>query len=51
MRQEILRAMIAGRLMYRDTHHLSYDGDIYAGQKFSAEQRAAHPQNTRNALK
>ncbi|MES2900674.1 MAG: acyltransferase family protein [Pseudomonadota bacterium] len=29
-------AMIDGRLMYRDTNHLSYDGDLYIGAKFAA---------------
>ena len=30
------RAMIDGRLMYRDKHHLSYDGDLYVGAAFAA---------------
>jgi len=28
-------AMIDGRLMYRDNHHLSYDGDLRVGRYFS----------------
>jgi peptidoglycan/LPS O-acetylase OafA/YrhL len=30
------RAMIGGRLMYRDDNHLSYDGDLLVGQAFAA---------------
>lgn len=32
--------MIDKKLMYRDTHHLTYDGDLYIGTKFAAEQDA-----------
>jgi peptidoglycan/LPS O-acetylase OafA/YrhL len=34
------RAMIDGRLMYRDNNHLSYDGDLLVGRSF-AQWRAA----------
>jgi len=34
-------AMREGRLMYRDSHHLSYDGDLYIGKKFA--ERPKHP--------
>ncbi|MES2323104.1 MAG: acyltransferase family protein [Pseudomonadota bacterium] len=34
-------AMREGRLMYRDMHHLSYDGDLYIGKKFA--ERPKHP--------
>lgn len=35
-------AMRDGRLMYRDTNHLSYEGDLYIGSKFAARpQRSA----------
>lgn len=34
------KAMIGDKLMYRDTNHLSYDGDLYIGAKFAEEQRA-----------
>ncbi|WP_229411133.1 SGNH hydrolase domain-containing protein [Massilia sp. WF1] len=29
------RAMIDGRLMYRDSNHLSYDGDVRVGERFA----------------
>ncbi|MGH8852690.1 MAG: SGNH hydrolase domain-containing protein, partial [Telluria sp.] len=29
-------AMVDGRLMYRDTNHLSYDGDLLVGRHFAA---------------
>jgi len=35
-------AMIDGRLMYRDTHHLSYDGDLRVGRYFSEWMRQGH---------
>ena len=34
------KGMIDGKLMYRDSHHLTYDGDLYIGAKFAEEQRA-----------
>jgi len=37
------KGMIDGKLMYRDTHHLTYDGDLYIGEKFAEEQRARAP--------
>lgn len=27
--------MIDGRLMYRDSNHLSYDGDVRVGERFA----------------
>ncbi|SDF93052.1 MULTISPECIES: acyltransferase family protein [unclassified Duganella] len=33
-------AIINGKLMYRDTHHLSYDGDLYVGDYFNRQLRA-----------
>ncbi len=32
--------MLNKRLMYRDTHHLSYVGDLYVGEQFAAQQAA-----------
>lgn len=32
------KGMIDGALMYRDTNHLSYEGDLYIGRKFAEEQ-------------
>lgn len=37
--------MINGRLMYRDLHHLSYDGDLFVGAAFAAQ----HANTTANA--
>lgn len=37
---EECKGMIDGALMYRDTHHLSYEGDLYIGRKFAEEQKA-----------
>jgi hypothetical protein len=37
---EHCKGMIDGKLMYRDSHHLTYDGDLYIGEKFAEEQRA-----------
>lgn len=34
------KGLIDRQLMYRDTNHLSYDGDLYIGAKFAAEQAA-----------
>jgi len=34
------RAMIDGRLMYRDDNHLSYDGDLRVGERFAAWHRS-----------
>lgn len=34
------KAKIDGKLMYRDTNHLSYDGDLYIGARFAEEQAA-----------
>jgi len=34
--QNWCHAMRGGRLMYRDTNHLSYDGDLYMGARFAA---------------
>lgn len=31
------RAMIDGQLMYRDLHHLSYDGDLFVGRAFARQ--------------
>jgi peptidoglycan/LPS O-acetylase OafA/YrhL len=30
--------MVDQKLMYRDTNHLTYDGDLYIGEKFAKEQ-------------
>lgn len=35
------KGMIDQKLMYRDTNHLTYDGDLYIGTKFAEEQKAA----------
>jgi len=32
--------MVGDKLMYRDTNHLTYDGDLYIGAKFAEEQAA-----------
>lgn len=37
---EKCHAMLGQTLLYRDTHHLSYDGDLYMGEKFAAWQAA-----------
>ena len=37
------RAMIDGRLMYRDTNHLSYDGDLLVGRHFAEWMRRQAP--------
>lgn len=34
------RAMVDGRLMYRDTNHLSYEGDLLVGRRFAAWMKA-----------
>jgi peptidoglycan/LPS O-acetylase OafA/YrhL len=34
------RAMIGTTMMYRDTHHLSYRGDLYMGELFARQQAA-----------
>lgn len=36
-------AMVDGRLMYRDTHHLSYDGDLLVGRHFAEWMRRRAP--------
>lgn len=36
-------AMIDGRLMYRDTNHLSYDGDLLVGRHFAEWMRRRAP--------
>ncbi|KFC67796.1 acyltransferase family protein [Massilia sp. LC238] len=36
-------AMIDGRLMYRDTNHLSYDGDLLVGRHFAEWMRRQAP--------
>jgi peptidoglycan/LPS O-acetylase OafA/YrhL len=33
------QGMIDKKLMYRDTNHLTYDGDLYIGLKFAEEQK------------
>jgi hypothetical protein len=33
-------ASLDGKLLYRDLHHLSYDGDLYIGEKFAQEQHS-----------
>jgi peptidoglycan/LPS O-acetylase OafA/YrhL len=33
-------ASIGGKLLYRDLHHLSYDGDLYIGEKFAQKQHS-----------
>ena len=33
--------IIDKKLMYRDTHHLSYEGDLYIGEQFGREQDAS----------
>jgi hypothetical protein len=40
------RAMIDGRLMYRDDNHLSYDGDLRVGSYFA--RWASHPPSAAN---
>lgn len=37
---EKCHVMMGKTLMYRDTHHLSYEGDLYMGEKFAAQQAA-----------
>lgn len=37
---ERCRAMIDNKLMFRDTHHLSYDGDLFMGERFARQQAA-----------
>ena len=32
------RVMVDRKLMYRDTHHLTYDGDLWVGARFAQEQ-------------
>jgi peptidoglycan/LPS O-acetylase OafA/YrhL len=32
--------MLGDTMMYRDTHHLSYEGDLYMGDKFARQQAA-----------
>jgi hypothetical protein len=34
---ERCRVIINGKMMYRDTHHLSYEGDLYVGEYFSRQ--------------
>ena len=34
------RVMIDGMMMYRDTHHLSYRGDLFMGELFAKQQAA-----------
>ena len=34
------KGMIDRALMYRDTNHLSYEGDLYVGERFAEEQEA-----------
>ena len=34
---ERCNVIIGGKMMYRDTHHLSYDGDLYVGERFSRQ--------------
>jgi hypothetical protein len=29
--------MLDGKLMYRDTHHLSYDGDLYVASSYARQ--------------
>ena len=38
---KLCRVMVDGRLMYRDTNHLSYDGDLLVGSQFA--RRPPHP--------
>lgn len=33
-------ASLDGKLLYRDLHHLSYDGDLYIGEKFAQKQHS-----------
>ncbi|MDP3670189.1 MAG: acyltransferase family protein [Telluria sp.] len=49
--QQFCWGMKDGRLMYRDTNHLSYEGDLFIGAAFSAWQRAQHPQAAEKPLK
>lgn len=35
------KGMIDQKLMYRDSHHLTYDGDLYIGARFAEEQKAS----------
>lgn len=37
---EHCKGLIDRQLMYRDTNHLSYEGDLYIGEKFAEEQDA-----------
>lgn len=41
--QRYCSAMRDGRLMYRDTNHLSYEGDLYMGAQFAARPAARSP--------
>jgi hypothetical protein len=34
--RQYCHGMLNGRLMYRDTNHLSYEGDLYMGTKFAS---------------
>ncbi len=43
------QVIIDGKLMYRDTHHLSRDGDLYVGERFG-RQLAAWPRRAGPAL-
>lgn len=38
--QDRCHVIIDKKLMYRDTHHLSYEGDLYVGERFKREQQA-----------
>lgn len=34
------KAKLDGKLLYRDTNHLTYDGDLYVGARYAEEQKA-----------
>ncbi|MEW7849678.1 acyltransferase family protein [Massilia aurea] len=38
--QQHCKAKVDGKLMYRDTNHLTYDGDLYIGARYAEEQKA-----------
>ena len=41
--RQYCHVMLNGRLMYRDTNHLSYEGDLYMGAQFAARPRPGLP--------
>lgn len=43
--QQRCHVIVDGAMLYRDRHHLSYEGDLYVGAWFSRQLRAAQPAN------